>query len=152
MAGVNKVIILGRLGRDPELRTTKGGSPVCNLSVATDRTWINNQTQEKQQETEWHRIVVWGKQAENCEKYLSKGREVFIEGRLRTSDYEKDGVKHWTTEIVADTVQFIGGRDSGNGGGGGGGGGGGSRDGGGGNSGGGNSGGGGGDEDDDIPF
>lgn len=111
MAGVNKVIILGNLGADPELRHTDGGTAVCRLSVATTRTWFNKQTDEKQQETEWHRVTVWGKQAENCEKYLKKGRQVYVEGRLRTSSYEKDGQKHWSTEIVADQVQFVGGRD-----------------------------------------
>jgi len=115
MAGVNKVIVVGNLGADPELKHTQGGTAVCKLSVATTRTWTNQQTNEKQQETEWHRITVWGKSAENCEKYLAKGRQVYVEGRLRTSSYEKDGVKHWSTEIVAEQVQFLGGRDGGGG-------------------------------------
>ena len=118
MAGVNKAIIVGNLGADPELRTTQGGTSVCRLSVATTRVWTNSQTNEKQSETEWHRITVWGKQAEHCEKYLSKGRQVYVEGRLRTSSYDKDGQKHWSTEIVADTVQFLGGGNQGGGGGG----------------------------------
>jgi len=116
MAGVNKVIVVGNLGADPELKHTQGGTAVCKLSVATTRTWNNQQTNEKQQETEWHRITVWGKSAENCEKFLAKGRQVYVEGRLRTSSYEKDGVKHWSTEIVAETVQFLGGRDGAGGG------------------------------------
>lgn len=163
MAGVNKAIVLGRLGRDPELRYMQNGQPVCRLNVATSRRY-QNKNNEMVEETEWHRITVWGKQAEHCNNYLTKGREVYVEGRLRTSSYEKDGQKHYTTEIVADTVQFIGGRgdgggDYGGGGGGRGGGGGGNynrgggagnRGGGGGNRGGGNYGGGGGFED-DIP-
>ena len=119
MAGVNKVIVVGNLGADPELKHTQGGTAVCRLSVATTRTWNNSQTNEKQQETEWHRITVWGKSAENCEKYLSKGRQVYVEGRLRTSSYEKDGQKHWSTEIVAEQVQFLGGKGDNQGGGGG---------------------------------
>lgn len=111
MAGVNKVIIIGNLGRDPELKTREGGQSVCRLNVATTRRWTNKQTNEKMEETEWHRISVWGKQAENCDKYLSKGKQVYVEGRLRTSSYEKEGQKHWSTEIVADDVQFLGGRD-----------------------------------------
>lgn len=116
MAGVNKAIIVGYLGDDPVLRNTDSGNAVCNLSVATTRTWFNKNTEERQQETEWHRVTVWGKQAENCEKYLSKGRQVYVEGRLRTSSYEKDGQKHWSTEIVATEVQFLGGgKDGGKG-------------------------------------
>lgn len=122
MAGVNKVIIIGYLGRDPELSETTGGNKVCRLNVATTRVWNNKQTNEKVEETEWHRISVWGKQAENCQKYLAKGRMAYIEGRLRTSSYDKDGQKHYSTEIVADQVQFLGGKGDGEGGGGGGGG------------------------------
>lgn len=110
MAGVNKVIVVGRLGNDPDLRYMQNGDPVCRLSIATDRTWINKQTDEKVTETEWHRVTVWGKNADNCDKYLSKGRQVYIEGRLRTSSYEKEGVKHYSTEIIAEQVQFLGDR------------------------------------------
>jgi single-strand DNA-binding protein len=114
MAGVNKAIIVGHLGQDPELKHTSGGQPVCRLSVATTRTWNNKQTNEKQQETEWHRVQVWGKSAEHCAEYLAKGRMVYVEGRLKTSSYDdKDGVKRYTTEIVADTVQFLGGKNEG---------------------------------------
>jgi len=109
MAGVNKAIIVGNLGRDPELRYTQGGQPVCNLAVATSRRYTNNRTNELVEETEWHRIVVWGKQAEHCNNYLVKGRQVYVEGRLRTSSYEREGQRHYSTEIVADTVQFLSG-------------------------------------------
>jgi single-strand DNA-binding protein len=109
MAGVNKAILIGNLGRAPELRHTQGGTPVCNLSVATTRAWTNKQG-ERTEETEWHRVTVWGKQAEHCNNYLAKGRSVYVEGRLRTSSYEQDGVKKYTTEIVAETVQFLGGK------------------------------------------
>lgn len=119
MAGVNKAIIVGNLGRDPELRYTQGGQPVCNLAVATSRRYTNNRTNELVEETEWHRIVVWGKQAEHCNNYLVKGRQVYVEGRLRTSSYEREGQRHYSTEIVADTVQFLsGGNGRGQGGGG----------------------------------
>ena len=126
MAGVNKVILVGNLGRDPELRFTQGGTAVCQLNLATTRSY-NNRNNERVEDTEWHRVVVWGKQAEHCEKYLSKGRQVYVEGRLQTRSYDdKDGVKRWSTEVVADTVQFLsGGSGAGPGGGGGGGGGGG---------------------------
>lgn len=110
MAGVNKAIVIGYLGRDPELSETSGGNKVCRLNVATTRVWNNKQTNEKVEETEWHRISVWGKQAESCNKYLSKGRMVYVEGRLRTSSYDKDGVKHYSTEIVGEVVQFLGGK------------------------------------------
>jgi len=113
MAGVNKVIILGNLGQDPETHDMKSGSKVCRLNVATTRKWKSKETNEMVEETEWHRISVWGPQADACQKYLSKGRQVYVEGRLRTSSYEKDGVKKYSTEIVADTVQFIGGRNDG---------------------------------------
>lgn len=116
MAGVNKAIILGHLGRDPELRYIQSGQPVCSLNIATSRKYTNKQN-EQVEETEWHRVSVWGKQAEHCNNFLTKGRQVYVEGRLRTSSYDKDGQKHYTTEIVADTVQFIGGGEGGQGGG-----------------------------------
>ena len=120
MAGINKVIIIGNLGRDPELRFTQGGQAVAKLAIATTRKWTNKQTQQTQEETEWHRVTVWGKTAEHCNSYLAKGRQVYVEGRLRTSSYEQDGVKKYSTEIIAETVQFLGGRGDGGGGGGGG--------------------------------
>lgn len=110
---VNKVIIIGNLGQDPDLKHASNGNPVCRLSVATTRTWKNKQTQEKQQETEWHRVTVWGQQAEHCSEYLSKGRQVYVEGYLRTSSYEKDGDKRFSTEIIAEQVQFLGGKPHG---------------------------------------
>lgn len=113
MAGVNKAIIVGNLGRDPELRHTQGGSPVCQLSVATTRAYTNKNN-DRIEETEWHRIVVWGKSAEHCNNYLSKGRQVYVEGRIQTRSYEdKEGVKRYSTEIVADSVQFLGSRPDG---------------------------------------
>lgn len=118
MAGVNKAIIIGNLGRDPELRYTQGGQPVCRLAVATSRKYQNKKSQEWVEETEWHRITVWGKQAEHCNTYLAKGRQVYVEGRMKTSKYEKDGQTHYSTEIIADVVQFLsGGGDKGGGGG-----------------------------------
>ena len=121
MASVNKVMLIGNLGRDPELRYTQGGSAVCNFSVATNERW-RDKDGNNQERTEWHRIVVWGKQAENCAQYLQKGRTVYIEGRLQTRDWEdREGNKRQTTEINAMTVQFLGGRGGAGGGGGGGG-------------------------------
>lgn len=114
MAGINKVILIGNLGRDPEIRYTQGGQAVCRLNLATTRSWLNRQTNERSEETEWHRVTVWGKQAEHCNNYLAKGRSCYVEGRLRTSSYEdKEGVKRYSTEIVAETVQFLGGRGEG---------------------------------------
>lgn len=106
---VNKVILLGRLGQDPELKYTPGGAAVCNFSLATTESWTDKSGQ-KQEKTEWHRIVVWGKLAELCNQYLGKGRQAFVEGRLQTRSWDdKDGSKRYTTEIMASTVQFIGG-------------------------------------------
>lgn len=110
MSGVNKVILIGHLGKDPEMKHTEAGTPVCRLSVATTREWTNKSTNEKQSETEWHRVTVWGKSAEHCNNYLAKGRQVYVEGRNRTTSYEQDGVKKWSTEVVSETVQFLGGR------------------------------------------
>lgn len=122
MAGVNKVIIVGNLGRDPELRYTQSGTAVCQLNIATTRAY-NNRNNDRVEETEWHRVVVWSKQAEHCNQYLSKGRQVYVEGRLQTRSWEdKDGNKRYTTEIIANDVQFLGGRGADGGGGGGGGG------------------------------
>jgi single-strand DNA-binding protein len=110
---INKVMILGRLGTDPEIRYTPSGSAVCNFSVATSESWTDKNSGQKNEKTEWHRIVVWGKQAENCHKYLAKGRQAFIEGKLQTRSWDdKDGNKKYTTEIVSSNVQFIGGSPS----------------------------------------
>jgi single-strand DNA-binding protein len=111
MASVNRVILVGNLGRDPELRYTAGGQPVASFSVATNERW-NDREGKTQERTEWHRIVVWGKQGENCANYLQKGRTVYIEGRLQTREWEdKEGQKRQTTEVVAQTVQFLDRRD-----------------------------------------
>ena len=107
--GVNKVLLIGRLGTDPEVRYTSNGGAVANFNLATNESWTDKQGQ-KQEKTEWHRIVVWGKLAELCGQYLSKGRQVFVEGKLQTRDWtDKEGAKRYTTEIVAQSVQFLGG-------------------------------------------
>ena len=97
---VNKVILVGRLGRDPELNFSKKGTAICKLSIAT-----NNHDDT----TEWHRVVVFGKQADACGKYLTKGREVYLEGRIKTDKYEKDGVERYSTEIIANEITFLSG-------------------------------------------
>ena len=109
MASVNKVILIGNLGRDPELRYTQSGQAVANFNIATSEQFTDKEG-NPQERTEWHRIVVWGKQAENCAQYLSKGRSAYIEGGLQTRDWEdKEGVKRYTTEVRAQRVQFLGG-------------------------------------------
>ncbi|HIG02140.1 MAG TPA: single-stranded DNA-binding protein [Myxococcales bacterium] len=109
MAGINKVILIGNLGRDPELRYTQNGQPVANFSLATSENWTDKSSGEKVEKTEWHRIVVWGRTAEHCSQYLAKGRTVYVEGRLQTRDWEdKEGQKRSTTEVNAQTVQFLG--------------------------------------------
>jgi len=109
MASVNKVILIGNLGRDPELRYTQSGQAVANFNIATSEKFTDKEG-NPQERTEWHRIVVWGKQAENCAQYLSKGRSAYIEGGLQTRDWEdKEGVKRYTTEVRAQRVQFLGG-------------------------------------------
>jgi len=113
MAGVNKVILVGRLGSDPEVRYTQDGSAVASFSIATSDEWKDKETGDKKERTEWHRIVAWRKLGEICGEYLSKGRQVYIEGKLQTRSWEKDGITRYTTEIVASDVQFLGGRDSG---------------------------------------
>lgn len=108
MSGVNKVILVGRLGTDPEVKNVSANSTVARLSLATSEAWTDKEGQ-KQERTEWHRVVVWGKLADLCGKYLSKGRQVYIEGRLQTRSWEdQQGQKRYTTEIVANTVQFLG--------------------------------------------
>jgi len=120
MASVNKVILLGNLGRDPETRYTTGGDAVTNLNIATSEQW-KDKSGEKQERTEWHRVVLFGRQAEIAGEYLKKGRSVYIEGRLQTKKYtDKDGVEKYSTEIVGDRMQLIGGARDGGGGGGGG--------------------------------
>lgn len=119
MAGVNKVILVGNLGAEPKGESTQAGTSISRLSVATSRSFMNK-ANEKVEETEWHRVSVWGKSADACNKYLGKGSKVYIEGRLRTSSYEQDGVKKWSTEVIANDVQFLdskGSRSGGEGGG-----------------------------------
>ena len=117
MASVNKVILLGNLGRDPETRYTTGGDAVTNLNIATSEQW-KDKSGEKQERTEWHRVVLFGRQAEIAGEYLKKGRSVYIEGRLQTRTYtDKDGVEKYSTEIVGDRMQLIGGSREGGGGG-----------------------------------
>jgi single-strand DNA-binding protein len=110
MSGVNKVILVGRLGADPELKAVGNGQSVARLNIATSESWTGKDGQ-KQDRTEWHRVVVWGRQAENCAKHLAKGRQVYVEGRLQTRNWEDTatGQKKYSTEIVASTVQFLGG-------------------------------------------
>jgi single-strand DNA-binding protein len=110
MRGVNKVILVGNLGRDPEIRYTRDGTAVANLNLATTDTW-NDANGQKQERTEWHRVVAWGKLAEIAKEYLGKGRQVYIEGRLQTRSWEdKDGNKRYTTEVRADQMLMLGGR------------------------------------------
>ena len=106
MSGVNKVIIVGRLGQDPEMKAVGQGATVTRLSVATSESWTDKNGQ-KQERTEWHRITVWGKLAELCGKYLAKGRQVYVEGKLQTRSWEDNGQKKYATDIVASTVQFL---------------------------------------------
>jgi single-strand DNA-binding protein len=114
MAGINKAIIVGNLGRDPEMRYTQDGRAIANFSVATSREWRNRETNEKQEQTEWHRIVAFGRLAEIIGQYLSKGRQVYIEGRIQTREWEdKEGNRRWTTEIVAEQMQMLGNRGTG---------------------------------------
>lgn len=108
MGSVNRVILVGNLGADPELKYTQGGRPVCNLRIATTEVFKDKSGQRKEN-TEWHRIAVWGDQAENCNKYLAKGRSVYVEGRLQTRSYEKEGQKHYATDVVCDRIVFLGG-------------------------------------------
>ncbi|HTB58745.1 MAG TPA: single-stranded DNA-binding protein [Polyangia bacterium] len=107
MGSVNKVILIGNLGADPELKYTPSQRPLCNLRIATTEVY-KDKSGVRQEKTEWHRVTVWGDQAENCNKYLAKGRSVYVEGRLQTRSYDKDGQKHYATDIVADRVVFLG--------------------------------------------
>jgi single-strand DNA-binding protein len=110
-SGVNRVILVGNLGADPEVRFTPGGQAVANFRIATNESWTDKSGQ-KQDRTEWHRIVVWGKLGELCGQYLSKGRQCYVEGRLQTREWtDKENKKNYTTEVVAQNVVFLGGRD-----------------------------------------
>jgi len=116
MASVNKVILIGNLGADPELRYTPNGNrPVCSLRIATSDSY-KDKAGVKQERTEWHTVTVWGDQAENCNKYLAKGRSVYVEGRLQTRQWDdKEGIKRYSTDVVAERVQFLGGQGGGGG-------------------------------------
>ncbi len=112
MAGLNKVMLIGNLGRDPEIRYSQQGLAVVNFSIATSEQWTDKNTGDRQEKTEWHNVVAFGKQAETLEKYLSKGSQVYIEGRLQTSTYEKEGQTHYMTKVVVSTFQFLGGKQN----------------------------------------
>ena len=117
MASINKVILIGNLGRDPEVRYTPSGAAVCNVSVATTRNWKDKNSGDKVEETEWHRVVFYDRLAEIAGEYLKKGRPVYVEGRLKTRKWQdKDGKDNYTTEIVAEQMQLLGGREGGGGG------------------------------------
>ena len=112
MASVNKVIIIGNLGKDPEVRYAPSGSAICNVTIATSRQWKDKTSGEKQEETEWHRVVFYDRLAEIAGEYLKKGRPVYVEGRLKTRKWQdKDGVEKYTTEIIAEQMQLLGGRE-----------------------------------------
>jgi single-strand DNA-binding protein len=112
---VNKVILVGNLGKDPEVRYTSGGQAVANLRIATSRSWTDKQSSQRKEETEWHDVEVWGKQAEQCGEFLAKGRQVYVEGRLKTDKWQdkQSGQERSKVKVVADTVRFLGGRGAG---------------------------------------
>ncbi|RLA83530.1 MAG: single-stranded DNA-binding protein [Deltaproteobacteria bacterium] len=109
MRGVNKVILVGNLGADPEVRYSSNGTPVTTFRIATNENWLNRDTGEREQRTEWHRIVAFGRLGEICAEYLRKGKQVYVEGRLRTRSWEdRDGNRRWVTEVVATNVVMLG--------------------------------------------
>ena len=114
MAGVNKVIILGNLCADPELRSSPSGVTSCRLSIATSMNWTDKGSGEKKEKTEWHRVVFFGRSAEVIDQYLKKGQQLYIEGRLQTSKYEKDGIERFSTDIIGESFNFISGSGSSN--------------------------------------
>ena len=109
---VNKVIILGNLGADPELRSSPSGVTTCRLSIATSMNWTDKGSGEKKEKTEWHRVVFFGRSAEVIDQYLKKGQQLYIEGRLQTSKYEKDGIERYSTDIIGESFNFISGSAS----------------------------------------
>ena len=114
MSGLNKVMLIGNLGADPEMRYKDGGSAIANLRVATSEQWKDKNTGEKQERTEWHRVVMFGRQAEVCGKYLTKGSQAYFEGKIQTRKWtDSDGADRYTTEIVAFSMQMLGGRSGG---------------------------------------
>ena len=106
MGSVNKVLLVGNLGRDAEVKVTASGQSVASFSIATTETWTKDG--EKKEKTEWHRIVLWGRQADTLQPYLTKGKQIYVEGRLETRNWEKDGQKHYTTEVKADRIVLLG--------------------------------------------
>jgi single-strand DNA-binding protein len=112
MASINKVILIGNLGRDPEVRYTPSGAAVCNVTLATSRSWKDKTSGDKVEETEWHRVVFYDRLAEIAGEYLKKGRSIYVEGRLKTRKWQdKEGVEKYTTEIVAEEMKMLGGRE-----------------------------------------
>ena len=111
--GINKVILVGNLGADPETRYTPGGAAITSIRIATSEAWKDKQTGEQQERTEWHRVKFFGRLAEIAGEYLKKGSQVYIEGKLRTEEWEKDGVKRYSTDVIADEMQMLGGRGGG---------------------------------------
>jgi single-strand DNA-binding protein len=114
MASLNKAMLIGNLGRDPEVRYTQDGKAVASFSIATTEKWKDKATGENREKTEWHRIVAFQRLGEICGEYLSKGSQIYIEGRLQTRSWEKDGITKYTTEIIADKMQMLGSKDRGN--------------------------------------
>jgi len=113
---LNKVMLIGNLGADPELRQTTSGQSVCELRIATNESWFDKSTQTRKDRTEWHRVIVWGVSGENCAKYLSKGSKAYVEGRIQTREWEdQSGAKRYTTEIIAGSVQFLSSKGGGGG-------------------------------------
>lgn len=110
MAGLNKVMIIGNVGRDPETTYTQGGVAVTKITIATSETWNDKTSGEKKEKTEWHRITFFGKHAETIGRYVSKGSQLYVEGKLQTSQYEKDGITRYSTDIIANVFQFLGGK------------------------------------------
>lgn len=114
MGTVNRVILVGNLGKDAEVRYTPGGAAVSTLSLATTEAWTDKSSGQRQERTEWHRVVVWGKQAETLNDYLTKGRQIYVEGRLQTRQWDdRDGNKRYTTEVRSDRIVLLGGRGGG---------------------------------------
>ena len=113
MASLNKVMIIGNVGKDPDVTYTPSGMSVARFSVATKDYWSDKATGEKKEKTEWHRIVAFAKLGETCGRYLTKGKQVYVEGRLQTTSYEKDGITRYTTDIIANAIQFLGARGEG---------------------------------------
>lgn len=110
MAGLNKAMIIGNLGSDPTVTYTQSGTAVAKITVATSETWNDKNSGEKKEKTEWHRITFFGKQAETIGRYMTKGSQIYVEGKLQTSQYEKDGITRYSTDIIANNFQFVGGR------------------------------------------